>query len=238
MSEQLDRHLKSVARTMGGFLRGFDDPRMHTGSADLFAKEFRKVLNHPALRLPDGNKVVSYAAAAGSYRTPADAEAVAEPANPISVLLRGLNESAPFSAHARGLLQPAPLREDLDALLRVPILLFYLQVTDTAALFARLAKIAEQEAFPLAVDSGEPLAAAGHCPACGSRWSPGARGSGIQRCTSCRKALEVVRSLPLVSGVACRVSYELLRRMVALDLVVSYQEEGNIRPLQPGSTIS
>jgi len=238
LSEQLDRHLKSVARTMGGFLRGFDDPRMHTGSADLFVKEFRKVLDHPALHLPDGNQVVSYAAAAGSYRTPADATTAAEPDNPISVLLRGLNESAPFGAHARDLLQPAPLCADLAALLRVPILLFYLQVTDTAAFFARLAKIAEQETFPLVAGSGRPLATATCCPACGSRWSPGARSSGMQRCASCGEALEVIRSLPLISGVGCMVSYELLRRMVALDLVVSYQEEGNIRPLQAGSTNS
>jgi hypothetical protein len=238
LSEQLDRHLKTVARTMGGFLRGFENPRLHTGSADLFIREFRKVLVHPALHLPDGNQVVSYAAAAGSYRVPADVAAAAEPDNPISVLVRGLNESAPFSAHARHILHPVPLRADLAALLRLPALLFYLQVTDTAVFFARLAKIAEQEAFPLAAGSSESLAAAGYCPACRSKWSPGTPSSGIQRCACCGKALEVVRSLPLVSGVGCMVSYELLRRMVALDLVVSYQEEGNIRTLQPGSTIS
>jgi len=238
LNEQLDRHLKAVAGTMGGFLRGFDNPRVHVGSADLFVKEFRKVLDHPALHLPDGNQVVSYAAAAGSYRVPADAAAAAKPDNPISALLRGLNESAPFTTHARHLLQPAPLRADLAALLRVPVLLFYLQVTDTAAFFARLAIIAEQEAFPLAAGSGESTARGGYCPACGARCFPDALGSGIQRCASCGKALEVVRSLPLVSGAGCMVSYELLRRMVALDLVVSYQEEGNIRPLQPGSTIS
>jgi hypothetical protein len=136
------------------------------------------------------------------------------------------------------LLQPAPLRGGLAALLRLPAMVFYLQVTDTALFFARLAKIAELEAFPLAAGSGEPLATAAYCPACGSRWSPRALSSGIQRCASCGKALEVVRSLPLVSGVGCMVSFELLRRMTDLDLVVSYQEEADIRPLRPGSSIS
>ena len=117
-------------------------------------------------------------------------------------------------------------------------MLFYLQVSHAAAFFSRLAKLARQEGFPVAAGSGEPLPNAGYCPACSSRWSPGPLGSGIQSCTSCGKALEVVRSLPLVPGVGCRISYELMRRIVAIDLVTSYQEEGVIRPLRPGSTIS
>jgi hypothetical protein len=223
---------------MGGFLRGFDDPRVHTGSADLFVREFRKVLDLPALHLSDGSGTISYAAAAGSFQIPPNAAAAAEPGSPVAVLLRGLHESAAFAAGARPLLEAAPLRADLAALLCVPALLFYLQVSHAAAFFSRLAMLARQGAFPLAAGSGEPLPTAGYCPACGSKWSPGPLGSGIQSCASCGQALEVVRSLPLVPGVGCRISYELLRRIVAIDLVVSYQEEGFIRPLRPGSTIS
>ena len=39
----------------------------------------------------------------------------------------------------------------------------------------------------------------------------------------------------MVSGVSALVSYELLRRMTALELVISYQEEGKIVPLEPRS---
>ena len=176
------------------------------------------------------------------YRVPPDAAAAAESDNPVSVLLRG-SESSPAARRQRTARQhprtPAPLRADLAALLRVPALLIYLQVTDAAAFFARLAKLAGQEGFPAGRRQRRTPGHRRHIarPADPS-WSPGALGSGIQSCASCGKALEVVRSLPLVPGVGCRVSYELLRRMVALDLVVSYQEEGNIRPLHPGSTIS
>jgi hypothetical protein len=207
MNESLNRHLDAIAATMGGFLRGFGDPRCHTGSEALFIREFRKVLDHPSLRLPGGRGLVSYAAAAASYRTHAESAEAAAPCDPICTLMRGLSEPAP-GAQALEIIDPVPLQADLAALLRVPVMSFYLQVTDMAAFFARLAKIARQESFPLAAES---------CPACG-------------------EALEVVRALPLVSGVGCTVSYELLRRMVALDLVVSYQEEAAIRTMQPGST--
>jgi len=235
---------------MGGFLRGFDDPRVHTGSADLFVREFRTVLDLPALHLPGGSRMISYAAAAATFQIPLDAAAAAEIRTPVAVLLQGLCESSGIAAAARQVESPtavhhhrtpegaALLRGDLEALLRVPALLFYLQVSHAAAFFSRMAKLARQEGFPLAAGSAEPLPTAGYCPACGSKWAPGALGSGIQTCASCGKALEVLRSLPLVPGVGCRISYELLRRIVAIDLVVSYQEEGDIRPLRPGSTIS
>ena len=234
---------------MGGFLRGFDDPRVHTGSADLFVREFRRVLDLPALHLPGGSGMISYAAAAASFQFPPDAAAATQTGSPVAVLLRGLAESASFAAAAgqgephKAVKDPrtpktaALLRVELEALLRVPALLIYLQLSHAAAFFSRLAKLARQEGFPLAAGSGEPLPTAGYCPACDSKWSPAALGSGIQSCASCGKALEVVRSLPLIPGVGCRISYELLRRIVAIDLVVSYQEEGFIRPLRPGSTI-
>jgi len=181
--------------------------------------------------VPGQEQVVSYAEAADCCRTLFPAPDYAGPDNPLSALVRGLAESAHLAAHARCQFPLNPLREDLSALLRVPLLLFYLQVTDTAAFFAGLEKMASLESFPLVAGGSESRAAAASCPACGSRLAPHPHSAQILRCGTCRQALEIVRALPMVSGVQGIVSYEMLRRMVAMDLVVSYQEEGNIRPL-------
>jgi predicted RNA-binding Zn-ribbon protein involved in translation (DUF1610 family) len=228
--KSLDKHLDSVAERMGGFLRGFDDPRVHLGSTARFNGEFRKVLALPAIHPSGEKKRISYSEAVGQFRVPALAGTASAPADPVTAMLRGLADAPVALDRARRELHPAALRNDLAALLRMPAMLFYVSISDQEAFFERLAQIAAREAFPLIMARDQGLKAQARCPSCGSALTPQRQGQVLQ-CGSCGMRLENVRSLPLVPGAAAAVSYELLRRMVALDLVVSYQEEGKIVPL-------
>jgi hypothetical protein len=55
MAELADAHLDTLALRMGRHLRGFDDPAVHVGTPERFVREFRKVLDLPALRVPAGD---------------------------------------------------------------------------------------------------------------------------------------------------------------------------------------
>jgi len=228
LGESLDQHLDAVARRMGGFLRGFDDPRLHVGSADLFVKEFKIVMDCPALHPPGGERTISYSEAAGSFRVSPITTVHKELEDPVSAMVRGLGESSLFAAREGKELPLDKLREDLAALLRVPTLLFYFQISDRTAFFTSLEQMAKKFDFPVVTEGGGSIP--GHCPVCGSNLPPGPHRR-ILRCGACGRPLEIIRPLPLVSGIAATVSYEMLRQMVALDQVFSYQEEGNIRPL-------
>jgi hypothetical protein len=228
LGKSLEQHLDAVARRMGRFLRGFDDPKFHVGSADLFVQEFKIVMDLPALHSPGDERTISYSEAAGSFRVSPTATVHKEQEDPVSAMVRGLGESSLFIAREGKELALDKLREDLAALLRVPTLLFYFQISDRTAFFTNLEQMAKKFDFPVVTGGGESIP--GNCPVCGSNLPPG-RHRRILKCGACGRALEMVRLLPLVSGIAATVSYEMLRRMVALDQVASYQEEGNIRPL-------
>ena len=233
MSDRADRHLDAVALGLGKFLRGFDNPSVHTGSPEHFTREARKLMTIAALQVPGQSRAITYAeAAATGYGPPAPAPARA-PDSPLALLLLGLTVTGPRAHGARFELPLEPLRKEVAALLRVPVLLFYLQVSDRELFFRELEAIARRDAFPLwpvtAEDGGTPLP----CPACGAPMPPDRAGISV-RCPACRAGIERVRSLPMVPGAAATVSYEFLRRMVALPLVTQYQEEGTIQPLQTG----
>jgi len=237
LPDQVDLHLNTVARSLGRFLRGFDDPRVHNGSPELFQREFRKVMAIPGLRVPGQAKAISYAeAAASGHRPPGPASAKA-PDSPVSVLVLGLTIPATSSRGAGLELPLEPLGHDLAALLRAPVLLFYLQVSDRDRFLRELAAIARRDGFPLLPAATDPAAGPPPCPACGSALPPDHPGRSLQ-CGTCGIRLERARPLPLVPGVTATVSFEMLRRLVALDLVTQYQEEGTIIPLQPGSPMS
>ncbi len=224
-------HLEEVAVLMGGFLRGFEDSRVHLGTAARFAGEFGRLMRIPALHPSAGDKAVSYAEAAGSYRVPEHAVFDARAADPVSVLIRGLTGSPALeSAHPLGVLHPESLRADLGRLLRIPLLRFYLQVAKREAFCTLLKGIAQHGGFPV---SGTLRGLPDACPACGHRLAFDA--GGAPQCPACSQTLETFLTLPMVPGVRALVSYEMLRQVLELNLVETYQEESEIRPLRPES---
>jgi len=226
----LDKHLDSVATRMGGFLRGFGDPRVHVGSTARFHAEFRKVMAFPALHPPGEKRTISYSEAAGRFLAPSIAGASRGPSDPVAEMVRGLID-VPMSVSAlRRELPMETLRNDLAALLRTPVVLFYVSLSDQKAFFGRLAEIAARDGFPLITGEGQAQGSRARCHSCGTALPAPQQGKPLQ-CGSCGMAFESVRALPMVPGVVALVSYEMLRRMVALDLVVSYQEEGKVVPL-------
>jgi hypothetical protein len=179
--DALDRHLDALATRMGGFLRGFDNPRVHLGSAARFAVEFRKITCYPALHPPGEGRAISYSEAAGLYRAPHIDRVGEKPADPIFTMIHALGGQSTLSAGIRREFPLDRLRRDVVRLLRVPLLLFYLQVSDRASFFAALDEVAEKGGFPLAKGA---RGSAMVCPGCGSTLSPGSDRS-ARRCTSC-----------------------------------------------------
>jgi len=231
--ETLERHLDAVAGRMGGFLRGFYDPRVHVGSKAGFILEFRKIMDLPALGQPGHLKKISYAKAAASCRVSMPSAEIAAASDPVSTLVRGLHEASILSGETRGELPLDALESDLTSLLRIPIMVCYLSIADRERFFADVKRMAGSQGLPLVALEEMPEHGRVACPKCGWQLLP-ARHATILQCGKCAKQFEFVRSLPMVSAVAALVSYEILRRMVALDVVNSYQEEGKIVPLEFG----
>lgn len=221
VGELLRRHLDSIAGRMGRHLRGFEDPAVHLGTASSFAREFDKVFRFPALRVPSREGVVTYADAVRRYRYAGIEKAAAD--DPVMTMARGLRGPQTMAHERRAELPAEPLLEDLGALLRTPLLRFYLQVHETKRFRAELESTARAGRFALAVAARASEAA---CPACGRRLERDR--SGPARCPSCGRTYETVAWLPLGSGIAASVSYEFLRRLVALESVAAYQEESRI----------
>lgn len=231
MKSMLDSNLDSLAIRMGGFLRGFNDPSVHLGSSARFAVEFRKILELPELHSTGIERAFSYSEAARRYRF-AHLEATGnDPSDPVSTMIRGLSCAPQPAAGIQGEHPLWRLREDLQRILRVPALLFYLQVADRAAFYIKLNEVARKGSFPLAAGwKGSGMS----CPSCTGAIMPD-KDQGAFRCIQCGLYCESIRPLPMVPGVVATVSYDMLREVVALDLVETYQEEGEIRPLVSGS---
>ena len=234
--ETLDRHLDAVATRMGGFLREFGNPRVHLGSAARFSAEFRRLMALPAIHAPGGKRMISYSEAAEFFRAPSAGAGSTRPAEPVTTMVWGLSQASVPDGAIRGELPLEALRKDLATLLRLPVLLFYLSISNREAFFARLAEIAARDGFPLVTGEGRPQASGIPCRSCGSALPSPQQGQAL-KCTMCGQSYESVRALPMVSGVVALVSFEMLRRIVALELVDSYQEEGKIVPLRHGSKI-
>jgi ribosomal protein L37AE/L43A len=232
--EALERHLDAVAARMGAFLRGYDDPRIHVGSKAGFILEFRKIMDLPALGQPGQPKKISYAKAATSRRVSMPSSEVAVAADPVSTLVRGLHGAPILSGETRSELALGALESDLTSLLRIPIMVYYLAIADRKRFFTDVKRMAGSQGLPLVALEEMPENGRVACPKCGWQLLP-ARQATILKCGKCMKQFEFVRSLPMVPAVAALVSYEMLRRMVALDVVNSYQEEGKIVPLEFGS---
>jgi predicted RNA-binding Zn-ribbon protein involved in translation (DUF1610 family) len=223
MQQSLDAYLEKIAGEMGAFLRDFSNNRVHLGSSQTFARQFRTLLEYPVLRSAQQEPFVSYLNAAESYRL--SPSSLLSPADPVDVLLNGLAEISAAAAQARAFLSTDNLREDLKKLLRIPALIYYLQIKDARAFIAALKEIARKKKFKLAHGS-DPMRLA--CPACGSLLARPQGRTFI--CPDCSKMAEVVFPLPMVNGFGASVSYDLLRELVALGNVITYQEESEIAP--------
>jgi ribosomal protein L37AE/L43A len=232
--EALEQYLDTVAVQMGAFLRGFDNPRIHVGSKAGFIREFRKVMDLPALGQPGHADKISYAKAAISFRVSMPSAEGATVSDPVSTLVRGLHEAAHLSGETRRELPLNALTSQLISLLRVPIMVYYLAIADRKRFFNDAKRMAGSRGLPLVALEEMPEKGRVGCPQCQSQLLP-ARYATILQCGKCGQQFEFVRSLPMVAAVAALVSYEMLRGMVALDVVVSYQEEGKIVPLEFGS---
>lgn len=231
MNRPLSRHLENIAARMGAFLRGFDDARVHLGTPVTFAREFGTLMQIPALHSPAGEGFISCAEASEYCSIGSRENSSGSAMDPVFVLMDGICGSRmPGQMGSPGVLRPETLRADLAALLRLPRLRFYLGVTDLQAFGSLVERIARREGFSLA-GTLSPLTDS--CPGCGN---PLALDSDtVERCPLCGRAVEMFVTLPLISGVRGLVSYEMLRRVLESNLVETYQEESDIRPLRQGS---
>jgi LSD1 subclass zinc finger protein len=230
MGNLVDRHWQDLAVRMGSFLRGFDVPTVHLGSVAQFAGEFRKILYIRAIRTPSNNREISYAEAVRSSRLPpVDAEAI-DPADPISILLSGLRGPMAHAGGSRIQLSRPLLVRDLSRMLRFPIMRFYLQLSDRERFFCMLEEIAEEHDFSLVCGA---RCAEVNCPICRSPLE--ADDGGTVRCAACGQTFEFFTPLPMMPAVSATISYDMLRKAVALESVECYQEEGGMETLDPGS---
>jgi hypothetical protein len=234
LEESLSRHLDAVSRRMGRFLRGFDDPRVHTGSVASFVAEFRRILDLATLRRPGEEHPISYAAATATCKTHSAAIAGTESSDPVSAMIQGLEAPSLHSPDLRRQIPLEMLQEDIMGLLRMPALRFYIAISDRHAFFGRLDEIVKKGAFPLVKAESATAGGKAQCPFCHSQFQLESH-SRLSQCGACWRPLECVRSMPMVSAVVATVSYEMLRRIVSMDLVESYQAEGKIVPLGNGS---
>jgi len=236
LEEVLSKHLDGICRRMGGFLRGFGDPRIHLSPVSGFITEFRKIMNLAVLHPPGEKQLISYAAAVTAYRV-LKVQASGEPADPVAILLQGLAGQSLVAPDLRRKLPLEILRGDLVALLRTPALHFHITVSDRAAFSTAVEEIAGAEGFPLVQQQGPGQGGKKSCAFCRSPLATMQPGQ-ILKCGSCMQALESIRWLPMVPAVAADVSFDLLRRLVSLEVVRSYQQEGKIVLLENGSGIS
>lgn len=224
MSVLVERHLEEIGIRMGRFLRGFDDRSVHLGAPEQFAREFRKLLAIPMLRRPDGAQPMSYADAVREARVSGvDPQAV----GPLGVLLQGLGGPATQSSDARIELAAAIVGEDLTKLLREPALRVYVQATDRHRLLSLVRDLAAQGGHVVAIVDDQTAPA---CPRCNAPLQRGDEAAALV-CPWCRKALETLDVLPMSAAVGGVLSFDFLQRIVGLDLVATYQESGDIRPI-------
>jgi hypothetical protein len=231
--EALERHLDAIAVRVGGFLRGFNDPRIHVGSMPGFILEFRKIMDLPALGQPGQSQKISYTKAATACHVSISSTRAEGVSEPVSALIHGLQEAPPMRGQTRYELPLRSLESDLTALLRVPMMSYYLAIADRKRFFTEVKRMAANGGFPLVALEEMPEHGRVACLNCGYQLLPASHVTTLQ-CAQCKRHFELVRSLPMISAVAALVSFEMLRRMVALDEINSYQEEGKIVALEFG----
>jgi hypothetical protein len=234
LEELLSKHLDEVAMCMGRFLRGFDDPAIHLGTASSFVAEFRKIMGIQILRQPGERQMASYASATSMYRVCPIHPLGTESSDPVSTMIHGLTAPAPAAPDLRRKLPLETLHEDISALLHTPAMHFYLKLRDRGGFFSALEQISRTGGFPLVLQDISSKADRILCPLCRAPLSA-VRPGQILKCESCSQALESVRALPMVPAAVAAVSYEMLREMLDLQQVEGYQEEGKIVPLDKGS---
>jgi hypothetical protein len=139
MRELLDRHIGRIALGMGRFLRGFEDPAVHVGTPLQFCREFRKALELPILRDPESNREVSYVHALEFFSAPA---VETEADDPVHILMRGLSGPPATAAGPRREPQGGALRQDLENILRAPVMRFYFSVSDPDSFLRTMERIA------------------------------------------------------------------------------------------------
>jgi hypothetical protein len=221
MRELLDRHLDDVAIQMGGFLRGFENSSIHLGTKTQFAREFRRVLREPLLRTFD-NAAISYSQAVESWHLPAiETEAL----DPLSTLMRGLRGQKIINDIITQEISVDSFYEELRRLLRQPRLRFFLTVSNPQLLQDSVEGIAKQMGLPFTFGTREE---AKICPSCGNTLA-NPKNSPIV-CSRCGIEFESFIEQLMVPSVLAIVSYDMLREVLALDLVENYQEESAIRP--------
>jgi hypothetical protein len=214
MSTPQTMELREIGARMGRFLPGFDDPRFHLGSPDAFASQFVKIMDLPMLHRE--GKLISCAEAFGISPTAVGRvldKNFEDPASLMAGCVRAANAQTPEEE----------ILEDIRNLLRYPALSFYLQVSELNAFFAALADMAVRQAFRLATQlPGAPAA----CSWCSY---PMARDALFPlKCAACNCYVEAVLSVPMIPAVHAFVSYEMLRNLVALPFIETYQEESEI----------
>ncbi len=244
MDELLQRHLDAIARQMGGLLRGFDDPSVHVGTPELFARQFDILLRLPLLRGPDGGRAISYAQALRTARAP---RIEVPSSDAIAVLVHGLSAPATLAGGERSVLALAPLTADLARLLRVPLFRFYVRLRDRERFLAGLRAGADRLGRPVVVTAPHRNA---RCSGCDrvlterrvpdgfddGAGRPGGSVSdvllgGALSCTACDLRFETLVVLPMVSACLVTLSFDMLGEAVALDEVQTYQEETRAVPV-------
>jgi hypothetical protein len=146
----LDIRLREAAMRAGRWLRGFDDPSLHTGSRESFYDQFRRVLELPAIHLAKRGPI-SFAATIDLCRlNDRGPEPQPDPVYELAALLDGplVND-----AGEREIVNIHVVTEDLNRMLATPAMRFYFRTDDVASFADAVRRIAGQVPHPVCLDA-------------------------------------------------------------------------------------
>jgi hypothetical protein len=148
MAILLEIRLREAARRAGRRLRGFDDPAFHTGSPESFYRQFRRVLEVPAIRVPKWG-LISFADAMEVCRLD---DPGASPGEELADELAGLLGGP--AVNDAGERQPAArqsVSEDVNRMLGIPAMRFYFRTEYGPAFGDGVRRLADRVFSPIRI---------------------------------------------------------------------------------------
>jgi hypothetical protein len=193
MSLLLDMRLREAAKRASRRLRGFDDPAFHTGSEASFYYQFRRVLDLPVIQVPQRGPS-SFLEAVVVCRLDDAAAAKDELVDELAELLTG---PAVNDAGERILVERQAVSAEIQRMLSIPIMRFYLRAEHGASFTDSVHSLASRVAFPVRVGLN-PIA---------------------------EEPVEQFRIMGLGHNVSCWISYDMLRLVTEHVPIEAYQAE-------------
>lgn len=192
MNILLEFRLQEAAKRAALRLRGFGDPEIHTGSPESFYFQFRRVLAMPSIHAGDGG-LLSYAEAVVFGRVE-DGAATGELVDELTELIGGPEVN---DAGTRVVLARASVAQDIQAMLAVPAMRFYIRAEQSVAFADGVRALAQRVAHPVEI--------------------------GLNRLDE--RPVEQFRVMGIGPNISCRISYDMLRLITEEVPISAYQAE-------------